>query len=348
MTSPLRPELYRRLEGRFGPVKIANEGEEMICRVVFDPEEGRLRLDVNWPGEYYRIACPFCNDGRNRLWINHRWALPVPELKSDNLWLAVCYNENCLAYANNRRALRDRVFSDVVNGRFRDPVLPGERRPPDAREAKPPGRSILMHHLGADHPAKLYLCQRGFDADWLGRNLEVGYCPVSDREFPLAGDRIIIPVIQHGLFMGWQARCIGEPWGDQPKYWTMPGMRKSQLLYNFDTASKSTFVVISEGPTDVWSFGPEAVALFGKSISGPQTRLVLSTWHTVIVLLDGDAFSEAVGVYDALRAVPNRVIVTLPKGTDPGTCDRESLRECVFEAAKRQGIDLGTLATAAP
>src|SRR5262249_5133737 len=145
--------------------------------------------------------------------------------------------------------------------------------------------------------------------------------------------------------VGWQARYIGgEPPGGVPKYYTMPGMAKGECLYNFDLASAHPFVVVCEGVTDAWSFGPEAVALFGKKLSGPQARLIASTWGqgAVIILLDGDASEEALEAHDALgSSVRKKVIVQLPPEQDPGGLPRDGLRQLVFREALRQGVDLG-------
>ncbi len=60
----------------------------------------------------------------------------------------------------------------------------------------------------------------------------------------------------HGIRVGWQARYVGEPrYRDMPKYYTCPGMPKSQLLYNFDSTMTKPFVVLVEGITDVWRIG---------------------------------------------------------------------------------------------
>jgi hypothetical protein len=340
----LRPELYHRLCDRFGRVLIANEGEAMRAEAVRDPVSNRLQLNVIWPGEYYVLSCPFCNDTRCRLWINHRWALYVPELKSDNLWLAHCYNENCLAVPGRATLLRNQIFDNFVRGKRHDPVRPG-RVQPAPRAVKAPGPYIYpLHILEEDHPAVAYLRERGYDTKQLGRELHVGWCLVAYPDFPLANDRIIVPVTFNGALVGWQARYIGQPPDDRiPKFITMPGMPKSRYLYNFDGARNSPFVVLCEGVSDVWAFGPEAVALFGKSMSGEQLRLVTSTWGqgAVVVLLDGDAADEAMGVYDALGAgVRRRVLVQLPPDKDPGDFPRDVLREMVFAAALQQGVDL--------
>src|SRR5690348_11828499 len=112
MPTPLRPELYKRLKGRLGPVTIVNEGDAFQGNVAWNPVTRRLQLQATWPGEYYTTNCVFCNDTRQRLWINHRWGLYVKELKSDNLWLAICYNENCLSVPGRALQLKDLIFND--------------------------------------------------------------------------------------------------------------------------------------------------------------------------------------------------------------------------------------------
>jgi hypothetical protein len=205
---------------------------------------------------------------------------------------------------------------------------------------------LPLHTLPANHHAVAYLRGRGYDTDRLSRELHVSYCPRAYPEFPLAYDRVIVPVHCGGRPVGWQARYVGEPPAGVPKYYTMPGMAKGECLYNFDAASAHPFVVVCEGVSDVWSFGSEAVALFGKAVSGPQARLIASTWGqgVAVVMLDGDAAKEAREVHDALRGVRRRVVVALPPDGDPGDYPREELRRFVFGEALRQGVDLGASA----
>jgi DNA primase len=176
--------------------------------------------------------------------------------------------------------------------------------------------------------------------------MRVGFCPISYPEYPTAQGRIIIPVYQGGAYVGWQARYPheGDPPGGSPKYYTVPGMRKSLVLYNYDLARAHPYVVICEGCCDVWSFGPEAVALFGHSLSAAQARLIGSAWGrgTVIILLDGDAPGPAQEAYNALAGlVRQTVVVALPADRDPGGLPRQELRQLVFAEALRQGADLG-------
>src|SRR5271166_2797304 len=107
---PLRPELFNRLKYRFGHVAIACEGESMSARVV--TKQGKPTLEISHPGEYYRVNCPYCSDLRKRLWINHMWGYLHPVTQTRNLFLAICYNENCLANAENRKWLYREVYND--------------------------------------------------------------------------------------------------------------------------------------------------------------------------------------------------------------------------------------------
>jgi hypothetical protein len=348
---PLRPDLYRRLctrahKCRFGEVRVMNEGVEMRATVEHDALYGKPQLNVIEPGEYLAINCPFCNDTRHRLWINHRWGLWDPRTQSKNLWLAICYNENCLNTYERLRALYNMVCDDITNGRrlTNDLVLKGTRPSRLAREMKPAGECIYpLHSLPSDHRAKAYLRSRGYDPDRLGRQLHVGYCGVAYSDFPLADDRIIIPITFGGIWVGWQARYIGEPPRGTPKYASMTGMKKREVLYNYDIAKAYPYVVICEGPTDVWRVGPAAVALLGKNLSTAQRHLIGTGWGggAAVVLLDGDAQAEARRVHDALGGlVRDRVLVQLPEGKDPGDFAQEDLWRLIYEAARQQGVDL--------
>ena len=346
MVSPLRPELYKRLKGRLGDVETANEGEEFRGSVTWNPARKCFDMQVIWPGEYYRVNCAFCNDTRKRLWINHRWALYVKELGSDNLWLAICFNENCLSVPGRARQLRDLVFDDFLRGHQLDLVRPGRAAPRErVREARWPGVTYPLHQLPADHPACLYLRGRGFDPAWLGEKLQVAYCSHSEDWCRQAQGRIIIPIFRHGQLVGWQGRLIGQPASREvPKYFSMPGMARRQLLYNLDVARAYPHVVVCEGPTDVWRFGPEAVALLGKQSASLQRDLIRTYWRdgVVVILLDANAKAEARGIAETpeLRGI-DTVVVTLPDGCDPGGVPTLWLRDYVFRQVRAKGIHVG-------
>jgi hypothetical protein len=317
----------------------------MVARVEHDAFYDRPRLVVVSGGEYYRVSCCYCSDTRGRLWINHRWGLWDERVRSYNLWLCCCYNENCLEDYDRLRDLYEKIFDDFAHRqRAYDPVLRGER-PSAPREGRPPGEILYaLHHLPDDHHANEYLRGRGYDPVWLGRTFRVAFCQHSYPEYGHARGRIIVPVYHGGVYVGWLARYVGEP-PDRavPKYYIMPGMKKTSLLYNYDVARAYPYVVVCEGCSDVWRVGPAGVALLGKTMSAMQEQLVAATWGAgaAVVLLDGDAADEARRIYERLGGrVRHRVLVGLPVGKDPGDLDHDGLWRLIDAAARQQGVDL--------
>ena len=52
---------------------------------LMDRGRGKPEFQASNPGEYYRIACPFCLDTRHRLWINHRWGVGPDGVPNERL-----------------------------------------------------------------------------------------------------------------------------------------------------------------------------------------------------------------------------------------------------------------------
>jgi hypothetical protein len=344
---PLRPELYRRLKEKFRHVAIANEGEEMIFRYV-SRGDGKTMI-ISHFGEAYRINCPGrCGDTRKRLWINHRWGLFDPVTKSRNLHLVHCFNEEC--YKNDpeaRRFLYSYVF-DNFSTSGNDVIERNDDTTELSKEFFLPGKILELDRLDKschDHPALNYLRIRNYDPIQLAKDFGIGYCLEADPEYRICAGRIMIPVYRDGKAIGWQARYVGEPPYRVPKYYSMPGWKKSQCLYNFDVAKQYPYVVVCEGPTDVWRFGPESVCMFGKSPSTAQLAL-LGNWSNIIIVLDGDvtkddelqAFSDALSArYGSSKRY---VFVKLPQDHDPGDMSTEYLRQLVFATAGQSGMFL--------
>ena len=151
---------------------------------------------------------------------------------------------------------------------------------------------------------------------------------------------------QSPVLAGWQTRLIP---GIEPaiaadaKYLSAAGMQKSELLYGLPQALAVTGpVVVMEGATDVWRYGPGAVALFGKSLSRTQELLLTHYFvgRPIVVMLDPDAAGEAVAVQKKLRQLratlpgDNRVVLgQVPLGRDdPGACTRDELVNAVTTA----------------
>lgn len=347
---PLNPTLYSGLVRHFKHVRIFAEGQPLIGNYSQD-WSGRIRLKINSPGEYYAVDCPFCNDARGRLWINHRWGVFDPQTKTCNRWLAHCYNENCLSEEANRRQLCDWIAG--AGGFGLSALITAAVESPGAPQAPIPlpDDFVRIDQLGSNHPSVQYLASRSFDAKGLAADWNIGYSRLACR-WSRTG-RLVIPVYRgtgaSAELYGWQARAIEA--GDDPKYYTAQGMKKSQILYGLHRCHGTGPVVICEGPTDVWRVGPNAVALLGKSISAEQVSLIHQhlAGRALVLLLDGDAHEDALQIRDRLtqrrrmsllRPDPAPVVVaTLTGRADPADCSPEQLRRTISIALSAAGRD---------
>src|SRR5262249_29188037 len=155
------------------------------------------------------------------------------------------------------RALREQIFGFMNRHQRRRFIRTGPGSPAAARagllrKADPPGQVVLLPELPDNHPALAYLRQRGLDPGELSRVWQVCYCTQAMAAFPMAQDRLIIPVFLNGICVGWQARHIGDrSWKQErlPKYITMPAMPRRLVLYNHDLARQQPLVVVCEGPS---------------------------------------------------------------------------------------------------
>lgn len=358
-SGPLTPDLYRRLEERFGAVMLANQGEEMIIHhtagklvgpptAIGRPSKPRVERLVTGGatasvptvlhfGEYYRVCCPKCQDTRFRLWVSHR-AVEFP-------MFIVCYNEDCY----NSSQARDQLLFQLF--KTRRPAKPrvnrGKRDAATLRPVELPGDVRRLDTLPLSHPANEYLADdRGYDPWELGRVYGVGYCESSAR-WPQCNNKIIIPIEMNGRLVGWQARFIGERnWKASavPKYWDMPGMPKRLMLYNHDRALTHPWVGLQEGVTDVWSTGPMMMSLLGSTITFAQRKLLAFAFRhkPLVMMLDGDAMEENQAMAHELRREhPGGVVtVTVPNGADPGDFQPAANLDLIYRTAREQGVVL--------
>src|ERR1043166_8551066 len=137
MSEPLRPELHAQLAICFGDVLVANEGQELVDEITTQWRVRRRhskavrRLEVTQRGETYRVNCPFCGDDRHRLWVNHRWGLFDIGTNRRNLWLAKCFNEDCLKPKGRPQQLWTMVFGPTTRP-------PNDRLRPGRAATRPP------------------------------------------------------------------------------------------------------------------------------------------------------------------------------------------------------------------
>lgn len=302
----LNERLYKSLVDRFGEVKVSNPGEERIARQT----SGSPRELVDSCGEQYRVCCPYCNDKRHRLYINHRWNTVDGSGRTYGKYLVHCFNEQCdLSNLENELHVYMQSKTSIAAAPVRD--VPLAFKPVEL-----PGYCVPLKALSSDHPAKEFLIKRQFDPEEIAEVWGVHYCvdAPSDDEGMIPGTnwhaglvrhRLIIPVYRMGKLVGWQARSLSL-YERKIKYYTMPGFKKSQFLYNYDRVREPgiPYVVVMEGVTDVWRVGPHGgVALWGSSISHFQRDLLyaLKYTHGVCLLLDPDKMEHRERIEGMLR-----------------------------------------------
>lgn len=184
------------------------------------------------------------------------------------------------------------------------------------RDVELPGDLVPLTSLADDHHAVCYLKRRGLDIRQLDAWYGMRYC--TDGRVYAGGlfnctNTIVIPVYMDGKLKGWQSRLLYDPdkvpeadyaamgfvqdddgdWLKPPKYFTMPGMDKGAILWNYDWAKRSEIVTVCEGVFDAIAVGRCAVATFGKGVSDVQMGLLTQpNWKLVLGMLDPDAKTE--------------------------------------------------------
>lgn len=276
--------LYKQLMRLFKHVEIKYPGQDASGFYTTDPLSGNKQFQyVSW-GERYVVNCCFCNDRRGRMAVGHRYGVVDNVIGKPSYSLWKCFNEECQTEESHRDYLRRNLLNTYSKSKFQIDNV----RIPDVKlcssDTLPvvefPGTLTLLKNLPPNHKAVTYLADRHFDCTELSDVWGVGYgdnVPARCKG-AFSQDRIIIPVTLNRELVGWQARHIGSVSKQDQKN----GLRKyltyfpsSQVLYGQDliTADADPVVVV-EGATDVWRYGPNAVARFGKTLSARHVQIL--------------------------------------------------------------------------
>lgn len=191
------------------------------------------------------------------------------------------------------------------------------------------GDTVELTKLPLDHPAIMYLVQRGYNPYQESYRYGLCYCTKAAPEDPSKGvyysrvgrlkntpeGRIILPIWINGHRLGYQSRLIDAvdnngPWVWQNnrwnrvsddekkkfhKYMNAQGSAKNTLLFGYDQAVRwneengKSICIISEGPLDAVRLGPPALAMLGSSMSPTQAKLIVDKFKKVIIIGDNDA-----------------------------------------------------------
>ena len=309
---------------------------------------------THW-GECYKINCPFCGDTRQRLFFCHLAGATVRDAKvmqrRFSIFLCVCHNERC--HVENPEFAKWLIGLGINKGPIIDMRAKGSIYMSDQSkhifaermDTLPAPCFPIMSDM-VPQPVKEYMqYTRGFDLHELQATWGVGYSPAGavyerrdapegSRKQELRQPRIIVPVVMGRRLMGWQGRIPWEPQNkDTLKYFSSPNMKKSKLLFNFDRAVLSNYLVLVEGVFDAMRMPENAVCMFGKDLSSTQRQAIRFMGGSLggIVLLDPDAKETAEKLVRILNEEHvfgrGAVLGQLPDSRDPAELPGTYLHE---------------------
>jgi DNA primase len=183
------------------------------------------------------------------------------------------------------------------------------------RKSKPVSPlGFVLHGIDYAHP---YLAARGIQTA-TAKEFGIGFYRGPGR---LSG-RLVIPIHNAGGEL--VAYCGRALDGTLPRYRFPSGFAKSEVLFNQHRAAAAGpgRVVVVEGFFDCFKLhqvGVAAVALMGVAFSEAQQRALLQSFHSVILMLDGDeAGRRATDTVAArLRPYASVSVIRLPDSTQP-------------------------------
>lgn len=164
--------------------------------------------------------------------------------------------------------------------------------------------------------ARSYLRGRGFKISRL-EEAGVGYC--SEGEYD---GYIIFPYYRKGKLVYYQGRLF---MGNGPKMKNPPeeefGIGKTHVIYNEDALYIYNKVYAVESITNGLTIGDRGIGLNGKAVSDWQlSRIIQSPCERVVIILDPDAWEEAIKMALQLVHYKKTKVIKLP-----GECDVNDL-----------------------
>ena len=173
--------------------------------------------------------------------------------------------------------------------------------------------------------ARNYMKGRGFNIKKLSQK-GFGYCTAGDYE-----GYIIMPFFVHGKMVYFHARNFLS---SGPKFNNPPigefGVGKSTLVYNLDALYLYDEVSIVESVMNAETLGQTGTVLGGKKISTYQYSIyVKSPVETINILLDDDAWSEAIQLAMQLCRHKNVRLIKMPKEQDVNDIGKKATKKLI-------------------
>ena len=170
-----------------------------------------------------------------------------------------------------------------------------------------------------------YLVDRNFDPEYIKRMFNVqSVYHTGEWKY-----RLIIPVYMHGKLVTYVGRDVSGQ--SETKYKNLRSdlsiLTTKEAVYNIDNIHEEA--IICEGPTDVWRFGYNAVAMFGLIYTQDQVRILGNKLKKATICFDNEPHAQEVAsnLAEELSWQGVEVEIILIDAADPGELSKAEADE---------------------
>jgi uracil-DNA glycosylase family 4 len=303
---------------------------------------GKFRKSRGKSGVEIMVCCPFCITNGE----------PTKDKKyklSMNVHKGIYRCWRC----DKAGPLRD-IFGELKE---LENMVPAVNQQPTAipTNIDPPGELSYLTDLELGHPAIEYLTEARavrFDPAEVQNVFGGRYCHQGKIFAGMYNttNTLIFPIFFNNVLVGWQSRMLADPdqlseeymiiagfrkdedgeWIKPPKYFTSPGFPKGEVVFNWDMAIQTPYLVIVEGVFDAMAIGPSGIATLGKGVTDRQIANIIDFCGQrpdihVVIMLDDDAQEEAFQLQLKLNCYVRVTNVLLQGYHDAGDTPREEI-----------------------
>lgn len=306
-------------------------------------------------GLQYNYKCPFCDDHKQRLFINvDRGVYWCHHCEAKGTLVSFISDYTKIPWAEALKIYREyESYEKPLPASLEEEVYQRLIKAPEVEIKKyifplPEEFTLIENATGkAGKRAVQYIQSRGVSLD-MAERYYLGYCESGDY-----ANRIILPDFENGELIYWQART----WEPTPKN---PAIRKlfkkvlnpsltreqvengvkaigkSEVISNIDFVLENGMCVLCEGRFDALTLRDIGACLHGKVMSDTQyVKLVRNKdkIHTIAVMMDGDAFANTLRIAKRLyKHFDNVLVCKLPKDKDPSELGTKGCIEILNQA----------------
>lgn len=258
------------------------------------------------PG-WIQIDCPFCGRDSNKWHLGYSledkylncWQCGYHSLVKTLMEITGQSYSKCLLLIGDLESVK--TIKKFITGKLQIPKGVGELKTAHIR----------------------YLKSRGFNIEQLKNLWLIQGIGISSK----LSWRIFIPIIYKGKTVSWTTRSLVDSGtryiSAKPENETTP---HKELLYGEDYAHR--VIIIHEGPTDVWKFGPGAVCTFGLNYTTAQLKKMVQ-YQNRVVCFDNNSEAQKVAkkLTNELSVFPGKTYNIELDAEDIGSAHKKEIKK---------------------